>query len=339
MNLSKVLIIAEAGVNHNGDINVAKKLIDAAADSGVDYVKFQTWITEEIIDINAPKALYQIENDGESSQYEMLKRLELSFDEFKELKLYCEKVGVNFLSTPDDYKSLDFLCDELNVDLIKVGSGEVTNIPYLRRIGKKQKDVILSTGMATLDEVRIAFNVLNEAGAKSIALLHCTSNYPASYDSVNLKAMNTLANEFKVTVGYSDHTIGNEISIAAVAMGAKIIEKHFTLDKTMPGPDHIASIDLIELKKLVREIRNVELALTGDGVKKPHLSENETKKVVTKGIYLACDVNEGTVIEDYMLVMKRPVNELSADMYDSIIGKKATSKLIEGRALKLSDIE
>lgn len=339
MNLSRVLIIAEAGVNHNGDVNIAKQLIDAAAGAGVDYVKFQTWITEDIIDINAPKALYQIENDGESSQYEMLKRLELSFDDFRELKKHCELVGVNFLSTPDDYKSLDFLCDDLKLPLIKVGSGEVTNLPYLKRIGKKQKDVILSTGMATIGEVRRAYDILINSGANTVSLLHCTSNYPASYDSVNLKAMITMRDEFNVNVGYSDHTIGNEISVAAVAMGAQIIEKHFTLDKNMAGPDHKASIDPIELRALVREIRNVESALSGDGIKRPHKSETETKKVVSRGIYLSCDVNKGEVLEDHMLIMKRPVFEISADMYDTIIGKKVKNNLIQGQALKQSDIE
>jgi|ERR1700757_3174423 len=334
-----VFIIAEAGVNHNGDVEVAKKLIEAAAETGADCVKFQTWVTEDIIDVNAPKAKYQIENDGESTQYEMLKQLELSFDDFRLLKKHAEFCNIMFLSTPDDEKSLDFLTDELKLSIIKVGSGEVTNLPFLKRIGKKQKNIILSTGMATMEEVKRAYNTLFEAGATSISLLHCTSNYPAAYDSVNLKAMLTLKNVFNVPVGYSDHTIGNEVSVAAVALGASIIEKHFTLDKKMKGPDHVASIDVTELKRLVAEIRNVEKALLGDGEKKPHHSENETKKIVSKGIYLALDVSAGTIFTDDMFIMKRPLQEIAADKFDNILGKKAKHNLVKGQALSLSDFE
>lgn len=336
--MSKVIIIAEAGVNHNGDVNMAKRLIDAAFDAGADYVKFQTWITDELVDIDAPKAQYQLENDQGTSQYEMLRKLELSFDDFRELKKYSEKIGVKFLSTPDDYKSLDFLADELQLPILKVGSGEITNIPFLRRIGAKKKDVILSTGMATLDEVQTAYDTLQKSGAKSVALLHCTSNYPAPYNSVNLKAMLTLKKCFNTVVGYSDHTLGNEISIAAVALGAMIIEKHFTLDKKLPGPDHIASIDTIELRQLVIQIRNVETGLSGEGIKRPHASEIETKIVVSKGIYMCRDVTQGEVIDDSMLVFKRPATSINASMYDQVIGKKLNKSLKKNMALNLNDL-
>lgn len=336
----RVLIIAEAGVNHNGEIELAKKLIDIAAEAGVDYVKFQTWITEDIVDNNAPKAAYQIENDGaETSQFEMLKQLELSFQDFIELNKYAQTKKVKFLSTPDDTKSLNFLIDELNLPIIKVGSGEVTNIPHLRRIGRKQKDVILSTGMSSIGEVEKAYYILLEEGAKSVALLHCTSNYPATLNSINLKAMKTLETVFNTTVGYSDHTEGIEISLAAVAMGAKIIEKHYTIDKNMSGPDHKASLDPTELKELVRQIRNIEEALKGDGTKRAHSSEIETKQIVQRGIYLNKDISIGEIITDDHLIMKRPVQNLSALEYDNIIGKAVNKSILSGSSLKINDID
>ena len=339
MTMKKVLIIAEAGVNHDGSVEAAKKLIDIGKEAGVDYVKFQTWVTEDIVDINAPKAEYQIQNDGaETSQFEMLKQLELSYDDFRELKIYAESKGVNFLSTPDDYKSLNFLSDELKLPVLKVGSGEITNIPFLRKIGQKGKDVILSTGMSTIGEVEKAFNTLIEAGAASVSLLHCTSNYPAALDSINLKAMNTLKAVFNVPIGYSDHTEGIEISLAAVAMGAVIIEKHYTIDKNLPGPDHKASLDPTELKELVRQIRNIEKAMTGDGSKKPHVSEIETKKIVQRGIYLNQNITEGEKITDDHLIMKRPVQFLSALDYDTVIGKSVNKNITNGEPLKLNDI-
>jgi N-acetylneuraminate synthase len=333
-----VIIIAEAGVNHNGSIDIAKQLIDSAANAGVDYIKFQTWITEDIVDINAPKAQYQIDNDQSASQYEMLKRLELSFDEFRELKAYCENSGVRFLSTPDDFRSLDFLVDELGLEVIKVGSGELTNIPFLKKIGSKGREVILSTGMGTIGEVEKAYYTLLEAGAPTVSILHCTSNYPAAYDSVNLKAMQTLALAFNTVVGYSDHTEGNEVSIAAVALGAKIIEKHFTLDKTMDGPDHKASIDPQELRQLVSQIRNVEKAISGSGAKVMHASEVETKKVVSKGIYLTSDVKAGEVLTDKHLIFKRPVGKLSASDYGLIIGRKLNKNMAKDSALGMGDV-
>jgi N,N'-diacetyllegionaminate synthase len=337
--MGRTLIIAEAGVNHNGDINLAKKLIDVAADAGVDYVKFQTWVTEEIVDVSAPKAEYQRSNDGEStSQFEMLKRLELSYNDFKELKKYCESTTVKFLSTPDDYKSLDFLADELQLPILKIGSGEVTNIPFLRRFGKKKKEIILSTGMSNIGEVEKAYTTLLESGASKITLLHCTSNYPASLDSVNLKAMNTLANVFGANIGYSDHTEGIEVSLAAVALGATVIEKHYTLDKNLPGPDHKASIDPDELKEMVRQIRNIEKAISGTGLKQIQTSERETKTVVQKGIYLSKDIEAGEKLVDEHLVMKRPVTELSATNYDLVIGRMVNKNIAKGEALSLKDL-
>jgi N,N'-diacetyllegionaminate synthase len=337
--MSKVIIIAEAGVNHNGDIALAKKLIDVASEANVDYVKFQTWITEDIVDKSAAKADYQKNNDGEdSTQFEMLKRLELSFEDFKELKDYSESKGVKFLSTADDYKSLDFLADILNLPLLKIGSGEVTNIPFLRRFGQKKKPIILSTGMSTIGEVEKAYYTLLESGAPSVTLLHCTSNYPASLESVNLKVMDTLAKVFTTAVGYSDHTEGIEVSLAAVALGATVIEKHYTLDNNLPGPDHKASLEPGELKEMVFRIRNIEKAISGDGLKKVHNSEIETKKVVQKGIYLNKNVSSGEVITDEHLIMKRPVSALSAQDYDFVIGKTANKEIKEGEALKLNDL-
>ena len=339
LNMSKVIIIAEAGVNHNGDIKLAKKLIDLASDAKVDYVKFQTWITNDIVDQTAAKAEYQIKNDGDdTSQFEMLKKLELSFEDFKVLKNYSESKGVQFLSTPDDYKSLDFLSDELDLPILKIGSGEVTNIPFLRRFGEKKKPIILSTGMSSIGEVEKAYYTLLESGAPKVTILHCTSNYPASLESVNLKAMNTLKSVFNSTVGYSDHTEGIEVSLAAVALGAEVIEKHFTIDRGLPGPDHKASMSPVELKELVLRIRNIEKALSGSGSKILQPSEVETKKIVQKGIYLNKDIKIGEIITDDHLIMKRPVNFLGANDYDFIIGKKVSEDVNKGTALNLKNI-
>ena len=339
MEYSNVIIIAEAGVNHNGEIDLAKKLIDVAAVAGADYIKFQTWITEELIDFDAPKATYQKENDGEdTSQYEMLKKLELSFDDFRELKSYCEQKKIKFLSTPDEERSLDFLCDELMVDIIKIGSGEITNIPFLKQVGLKKKDVILSTGMSNIGEVERAYNELICNGAKSVTLLHCTSNYPASFDSINLKAMNTLGLAFNTFVGYSDHTEGISVSLAAVALGAKVIEKHFTLDKGMKGPDHKASMSPLELAMLVSEIRNIESALSGSGAKVITSSEKETKKVVAKGLYLKEDLKEGDILSENILIAKRPIKGIPVEQYYSCLGKRVNKNKNKGEFLTWSDI-
>jgi N,N'-diacetyllegionaminate synthase len=279
-----VYIIAEAGVNHNGQLDLAYKLCDEAKKAGVDAIKFQTWKTENIVTKAAPLATYQENNitSKTDTQFEMLKKLELSYNEFVDIKKYCDSIGLRFLSTPDEEESLEFLSG-LNLDFLKIGSGEVTNIPYLRQIGKKKQPVILSTGMSYLGDVERAYYELIAAGATKIALLHCTSNYPCPMEEVNLKAMLTLKEAFKCEVGYSDHTLGIEVPIAAVAMGATIIEKHFTLDKTMEGPDHLASLSPDELREMVKAIRNIEAAL-GDGIKKPNKSEQDISKVVLKSI-------------------------------------------------------
>ncbi len=271
----KIFIIAEAGVNHNGDINLAKKLIDVAKEAGADAVKFQTFKSEKVISKFAQKAEYQKETTGESdTQLDMVKKLELPYKDFKELKKYCDEVEINFMSTPFDLDSIEFL-NELNIDVFKIPSGEITNLPYLIKIAQTNKPIIMSTGMSTLDEIEAAINILRQNGSGEITLLHCTTEYPAPYKDVNLRAMKTLRERFKVNVGYSDHTKGIEIPIAAVAMGAAVIEKHFTLDRNMEGPDHKASLEPDELKAMVQAIRNVESAL-GDGIKRP--TESEIKK-------------------------------------------------------------
>ncbi len=334
----KIYIIAEAGVNHNGDIELAKKLIDAGKKAGVDCVKFQTWITEELITKDAPKAAYQISNDGEGSQFEMLKKLELSHEDFRELKKYSEKKGIDFLSTPDEEKSLNFLVDELGMEIIKVGSGEINNLLYLKQIARKNKAVILSTGMSTLAEVEKAFYTLKDNGAKEIAILHCTSEYPAPLETVNLKAMDTLSSVFKTTIGYSDHTDGIYISIAAAARGARIIEKHFTLDKSMVGPDHIASLNPEELKNMVDGIRAVEESL-GDGIKRIQQVEFATKKIIQKGIYAKRTIEINEIITEELLVGKRPVKDLGMENYELIIGKKVLIKIEKDAAINLNQLE
>jgi len=284
--MNKVFVIAEAGVNHNGDINLAKKLIDKAVEAGVNAIKFQTFKAENLVSKNAKKAKYQVENTGSNeSQYEMLKKLELSFKDFEELKKYCDEKGIMFLSTPFDEESIEFL-DKLGLEIFKIPSGEITNLPYLRKIGSLKKRVILSTGMADLGEIEDALDVLIKSGTRKeeITILHANTEYPTPFEDVNLKAMQTIACAFKIDVGYSDHTLGIEVPIAAVAMGAKVIEKHFTLDKTLPGPDHKASLEPDELKAMVKAIRNIEVAL-GYGIKRPSKSEAKNKVVARKRRY------------------------------------------------------
>ena len=264
--MKRVFIIAEAGVNHNGSYELAKKLVDAAVDAHVDAIKFQTFISEKCICKNAAKASYQKENtNNNENQLEMVKKLELSFDEFTKLKEYCDAKKILFLSTPFDIDSIHFL-NSLNIPIFKIPSGEITNYPYLREVGKLKKKVILSTGMSNMDEIREAINVLSENGTEDISILHCNTEYPTPMEDVNLNAMKTLRKEFKKDIGYSDHTLGIEVPIAAAAIGAKIIEKHFTLDRNMEGPDHKASLEPDELKKMVDSIRNIEKAM-GNGKK------------------------------------------------------------------------
>ena len=322
MTFDRTLVIAEAGVNHNGDVEIAKKLCWAAKEAGADIVKFQTWITEKIITKEVKQADYQIENTGSNqSQYEMLKSLELDFRQFQEIKEYCDKIGIQFASTADEEESLDFLID-LGIPFIKIGSGELSNIPFLRYCGSKKKPIILSTGMGTLSDVEMAINAIKTGGANDITLLHCTTNYPCPFDKVNLKAMETLKRAFGYGVGYSDHTQGIEVPIAAVALGARVIEKHFTLDKNMSGPDHIASTEPDEFKAMVQSIRNIEVSL-GTGYKTPTDTEIEISKVVLKRIVAKQNIEKGKVIKEEDICIKRSMEGLPANAWDLIVGTVA----------------
>lgn len=315
-------IIAEAGVNHNGDVQLAKKLCLAAKNAGADVVKFQTWITEKIITTNVDQAEYQQKNtEKNESQFDMLKALELSYDEFSEIKSYCDEIGIMFASTADEEESLDFLV-ELGIPFIKIGSGDMGNISYLRYIGQKKMPVILSTGMSNLADVEISLQALRDGGATAITLLHCTTNYPCPYDAVNLKAMDTLQNAFGLPVGYSDHTEGIEVAIAAVARGAGVIEKHFTLDKNMEGPDHKASTEPGEFKAMVESIRHIESAL-GSGVKQPTKAEQIISQVVMKRIVARREIKLGQVISEEDICVKRNNIGVPANAWDIIVGTVA----------------
>jgi len=336
--MRRTIIIAEAGVNHNGDIATAKKLIDAAADAGVDYVKFQTFKASQLVSKNALKAAYQQRNAdviGES-QYEMLKKLELSKENHFELLEYCNVKNIKFFSTAFDLDSLDFLY-ELGLRLYKVPSGELTNLPYLERVSNLAEEIIISTGMSTMAEIGQAIAVINRNSSTKITVLHCNTEYPTPYSDVNLLAMNEIEKMYKVEVGYSDHTLGIEVPIAAVALGAKIIEKHFTLDRSLPGPDHAASLEPAELKLMVQAIRNVEECL-GSTDKLPSESEIKNIAIARKSIHLNKNKSKGDTIIETDLVMLRPGDGISPmNMYD-IIGKKITSNLEAGYKLTYDDI-
>ncbi|WP_300450990.1 N-acetylneuraminate synthase [uncultured Helicobacter sp.] len=323
--MTKVTIIAEAGVNHNGDMALAKQLIDVAAEAGADIVKFQTAKAENVVSRFAQKAEYQIENTGnaEQSQLEMIQKLVLDDSAWQPLMEYCDKKGITFLSTPFDIKSIDLL-HKLGLQTFKIPSGEITNLPYLRRIGALNKKVILSTGMANLGEIESAIDVLTQCGTKreNITLLQCNTEYPTPFCDVNLKAMNTLHNAFHVPVGYSDHTPGISIPLAAVGMGATIIEKHFTLDKNMEGPDHKASLEPHELKAMVQGIREIELAL-GDGIKRTSPSEAKNKPIARKSIVANCAIKKGEILSEVNLYAKRPAGGISPMEWDNVVGKKA----------------
>lgn len=315
-------IIAEAGVNHNGSLELAKKLIDAAKDAEADAVKFQTFKAEKVVTQKAEKAEYQKETTGtEESQYEMIKQLELQENDFKELADYAKEKNIMFLSSPFDKESVDLL-DGLNVPVFKVASGEITNFSLLKHIAKKGKTIILSTGMATLGEVEEALNVIRSEGVEKVILLHCVSNYPARIENVNLRAMVTLKHAFKLPVGFSDHTLGITASIAAVALGACVIEKHFTLDRNLIGPDHKASLEPDELKEMVQAIRDVEKAL-GNGVKIPTKEEEEIKRIARRSIVAKVDIPKGTTITEDMMDAKRPGMGIEPKSIDIIVGKKA----------------
>lgn len=323
--MSKVLIIAEAGVNHNGDINLAKKLIDVAAESGADIVKFQTAKAENVVSRFAKKAEYQIENTGNSaeSQLEMIQKLVLDDSAWPILIDYCKQKNIKFLSTPFDVESVDLL-HNLGLEIFKIPSGEITNLPYLRKIGKYNKQVILSTGMANLGEIESAIAVLVDSGTKreNITLLQCNTEYPTPFADVNLKAMKSLKKAFRLPVGYSDHTPGIAIPLAAVGMGAKVIEKHFTLDKNMEGPDHKASLEPCELKAMVQGIREIELAL-GDGIKQTSASEAKNKPIARKSIVANCAIKKGEILSESNLYTKRPAGGISPMEWDKVIGTKA----------------
>ena len=321
--MQKTLIIAEAGVNHNGDIDIAKKLVDAAENAGVDYVKFQTFKTENLVQRNAKKASYQIDNtDNVGSQFSMLKKLELSNENHNVLIEYCKLKNVKFLSTAFDFESMEFLKDKL--DFYKIPSGEITNLLYLEKVAKLGLSVVMSTGMANMQEVKEAFSVLVKNGLKKedITILHCNTEYPTPMEDVNLTAMLSIEKELGVKIGYSDHTLGIEIPIAAVAMGASVIEKHFTLDRNMEGPDHKASLEPNELTSMVTAIRNIELAL-GDGIKKPSKSEQKNVLIARKSIVSISAIKIGDIFTEQNISVKRPGNGISAMKWHDVLGTSA----------------
>lgn len=319
----KPIIIAEAGVNHNGSLETALKLVDAAALSGADYVKFQTFKSDKIVTGDGKTADYQKDNTKAVSQLEMLRRLELPFDDFSIIANRCRQNGIGFLSTPFDLESIDFLAS-LDMDFMKVPSGEITNLPYLRKISRLRMPIILSTGMSTLADVEGALQVLYDGGVSrnDITVLHCNTQYPTPYSDVNLKAMITMREAFGVNVGYSDHTPGIVVPMAAVALGASVIEKHFTLDKSMEGPDHIASIDPDELAEMVRGIRHVSMAL-GSPMKKVTPSEKKNMTAARKSIVAAADIKKGEIFTEDNLSVKRPGNGISPMHWDRIVGRTA----------------
>jgi len=340
--VKEVLIIAEAGVNHNGSLELAKKLIDIALDAKVDYVKFQTFKADYLVSKTAKKADYQKRNikGNDDSQYQMLKDLELSKEDHLSLQAYCAKRGIGFSSTGFDEESIDLL-SEINLPFFKIPSGEITNIPFIKHIALKGKPVIISTGMSTLDEIRRAIDILTINGIPKdyITLLHCNTEYPTPMCDVNLRAMVNLKEEFGVTVGYSDHTIGIEVPIAAVALGAKVIEKHFTINRNMEGPDHAASLEPQELKAMVDAIRNIELAISGSGIKEPSFSELKNRDIARKSIHVLNPIKKGEIITSADLIMKRPGNGISPAEMEQVIGKKANIDLFPDYKIKWSDIQ
>ena len=334
--MEKVYIIAEAGDNHNGDFNTALKLVDVAKRAGADCVKFQTFVTEEIISKYAEMAEYQKKNTGkEESQFEMVKRLELSFDEFRKIKEYCDRVGIQFLSTPFDLKSVDFL-NELGVPFFKIPSGEITNYPYLIKIAHTGKPVVMSTGKCEPDEILAAINVLEKNGSGEITLLHCNTEYPTPLKDVNLYAMRTMKKMFGKKVGYSDHTKGIEVPVAAVALGACVIEKHFTLDKNMPGPDHKASLEPDELGRMVKNIRNIEIAL-GDGVKRVSESERKNIAIARKSIVARRNIQEGEILTEENLAVKRPGTGINPMQWMEVLGTRAVRDFKEDELIEIRE--
>jgi len=336
----KTIIIAEAGVNHNGDLDKALQLIEAASMAGVDYVKFQTFKAKNLVNKEAKKADYQIENTKEEgSQFEMLKKLEIPESWYPTLMQKCKELDIEFLSTGFDEESIDFL-EDIGCSFYKVPSGELTNKPYLQHIASKGKPMILSTGMATIEEIQQAVEVVIDSGIEksNITILHCNTQYPTPMKDVNLHAMNDIRDTLNVSIGYSDHTLGIEVPIAAVALGASVIEKHFTLDRDLPGPDHKASLIPSELKAMVNGIRNIEQAVSGNGKKEPTESEKPNISIARKSIHVANDLNDNHVITRKDLIMLRPGNGISPMEIDSIIGKKLNRSLNQYEQLKTEDL-
>lgn len=336
--MNKTLIIGEAGVNHNGNLQIAKQMIDVAAEAGVDYVKFQTFKAEKLVSKTAKKADYQLQNTEKSfGQFEMLKKLELDEEKHRILIEYCQKKKIKFLSTAFDHDSIELL-QSLGIDLFKIPSGEITNLPYLQKVASTRKPVILSTGMSNLDEIEAALNILynNGASRENLMILHCNTEYPTPMSDVNLLAMNTIKNAFNVKVGYSDHTLGIEVPIAAVAMGATCIEKHFTLDRTMEGPDHKASLEPEELRSMVLAIRNIEKAM-GNGIKEPSISEKKNIPIARKSIHISRKIFRGQILVQEDLEMKRPGNGISPMLINLVLGKQANRDLEKDHLLTFSD--
>jgi N,N'-diacetyllegionaminate synthase len=333
---NRILIIAEAGVNHNGDLDLARQLIDVAADAGANLVKFQTFSADRLVTRTATKADYQtLAVGGEDTQHQMLARLEISAGMHEALIAHCARRNIGFFSTGFDIESLDLLMS-LGQEFFKVPSGEITNLPYLRHVGQFGKSVILSTGMATLGEIEAAIDVLERAGTarSQLTVLHCTTEYPTPMAEVNLRAMNSIGAAFGVAVGYSDHTRGIEAAIAAAALGASVIEKHFTLDRTLPGPDHLASLEPGELKAMISAIRNVEIAL-GDGIKRPTLSESRNRPVARKSLVASMAIKQGEVFSAENLAVKRPGNGISPMRWDEVLGRAAPRNFAADELIEL----
>jgi N-acetylneuraminate synthase/N,N'-diacetyllegionaminate synthase len=339
--MKEVIIIAEAGVNHNGDLQKALELVDIATNAGANYVKFQSFKAEKLVNPNAQKADYQKNNmqGEEGTQFGMLKKLEMREDWYPILIKRCQEKGIHFLSTGFDEYSIDFLND-LEIPFYKIPSGEITNKPYLQHIARKGKDIILSTGMSSLQEVKDAVEVIELEGItrNRIIVLHCNTEYPTPMHDVNLLAMHHIAKELEVKIGYSDHTLGIEVPIAAVALGAVVIEKHFTIDRTLPGPDHAASLEPEELKAMVRAIRNIELAISGSGIKEPSESEKKNISIARKSLHVKQDLIKGHLIRNEDLIALRPADGISPMEIDNVIGKHLIQDVISGESLKWNQL-
>lgn len=344
--MKDVFVIAEAGVNHNGSLELALELVDIAKASGADAIKFQTFSADSLVTKGAGKAEYQVKNSGEGNQYDMLKSLELTLNEYRQIAIACDENSIEFMSTAFDNDSLDFLI-ELGIRRIKVPSGELTNLPFISYIASKNLPIILSTGMATLDEVADAVKVisnvrntmeLHEPLNSILTILHCTSNYPAKYEEVNLRAMSTMLSEFDCNVGYSDHTLGSLVSIAAVSMGATVVEKHFTSDKQLPGPDHVASLEPMELNDFVLAIRNTQVAL-GSAIKEPGPSEIKVRELVRRSVVVMKDIRKGELFEHHNLCLMRPGNGIPPKHLDDLIGRTACRDLSAGEVLSWDSVK